>query len=132
MTPARSSAHTEAVFGRFTRDIACWIAVDTRQAPWPPHRHRRNVRTVHKVDRGLQRRSPAIVPKRSRDTATSTGPTSVSNVLARLPWRELPPLRPVGAQIIPRSEGFDAQVFPQPLSYFPMGTASVPWGVGSS
>jgi hypothetical protein len=37
------------------------------------------------------------VASRSRGIATSTGPMSVSTVLARAPLRELPPSRPTGS-----------------------------------
>ncbi len=37
------------------------------------------------------------LPSRSRGTAISTGPTSVSTVLARVPLRELPPFFPAGS-----------------------------------
>lgn len=36
-------------------------------------------------------------PSRSRGTDISTGPTSVSTVLARVPLRELPPFFPAGS-----------------------------------
>ncbi len=36
-------------------------------------------------------------PSRSRGTAISTGPTSVSTVLERLPLRQLPPSLPAGS-----------------------------------
>jgi hypothetical protein len=37
------------------------------------------------------------LPSRSRGTVISTGPASVSTVLARLPLREFPPVRPAGS-----------------------------------
>jgi hypothetical protein len=37
---------------------------------------------------------------RSRGTLISTGPVSVSTVLARWPFRELPPLRPAGVVLL--------------------------------
>lgn len=37
------------------------------------------------------------LPSRSRGTSISTGPTSVSTVLIRVPLRELPRLRPIGS-----------------------------------
>ncbi|OEJ49708.1 hypothetical protein BGK72_01730 [Streptomyces agglomeratus] len=36
-------------------------------------------------------------PSRSRGTVISTGPTSVSTVLERVPLRELPPFLPAGS-----------------------------------
>jgi hypothetical protein len=39
------------------------------------------------------------VPSRSRGTASSTGPTSVSTVLPRIPLRELPPFFPAGSPL---------------------------------
>jgi hypothetical protein len=59
---------------------------DTTRSSMPPSRRAR-----------LGTITGAKLPSRSRGTAMSTGPTSVSSVLARRPLRELPPSRPAGS-----------------------------------
>jgi len=55
---------------------------------WPmPSRRRCRLRTM----------AGSNVPSRPRGTSISTGPISLSAVLARVPLRELPPLRPAGS-----------------------------------
>ena len=81
-----SAPYTSARWAQISPCVNPLADSDTTRSSTPPSRRERLGTIV-----GVK------VPSRSRGTAMSTGPTSVSNVLPRLPLREFPPLRPAAS-----------------------------------